>query len=142
MFGCTVLIALKWLDNTKVKIFRAKNRPSCTHKTNNCRCVHEYYKNRSGSRPFPSDFTPPKQKGVFLPSPPELRLQLTKVGILVSSVLCVDQNAEPKLPKSLANYRTTIISFNDKMCYIMCGRNLCYQKHLHPTQHIIHQLHQ
>ena len=72
MIGWTTLIALKWLDNTRVKIFRAKNRPSCTHTTNNCRCVHDYYKGRTGSRPFATTFTPPKENGVFLPSPPEV----------------------------------------------------------------------
>ena len=75
-------------------------------------------------------------------SPPELCLQLTKVDILVSSVMCADQNVDHKFPKVLANYRTTIISFNDKICYIMCGCNLRYQKRLHGTQHIICQLHQ
>ena len=133
MIGWTTLAALKWLDNTRVKKFRTHNRPSCIPTTNNCLCVHEYYKNREGSRPFPTGFIPPRKHGVFLPSSPEVRLQLTRVGILVSSVICADQNLEPKLPKALTNYRISTISFNNKICYIMCGRNLHYQNRLHPT---------
>ena len=131
MIGWITYSALKWLDNTRVKKFRTKNRPSCMNTTNNCLCVHKYYKNREGSRPFATGFIPPRRYGVFLPSSPDVRLQLTKVGILVSSVLCADQNSEPKLPKALTNYRVSTISFNNKICYIMCGQNLCYQNCLH-----------
>ena len=113
MLGWTTLIALKWLDNTNVKIYRAKNRPSCNHTTNNCRCVHDYYKSGTGSRPFATTFTPPKENDVFLPSSPELRLQLTKVGILVSSVICADQKSETKLPKALTNYRISTMRNSD-----------------------------
>jgi len=90
MMGWTVFAASKWLDITKVKEFRVKQKRSCTHIINNCRCVHDYYKNRHGSKPFPCNFIPPNQKGIFLPSSPDIQFQLTKVGILVSSVMCTD----------------------------------------------------
>merc|ERR1712105_89913 len=128
MIGWIVFAATKWLDITKIREFRAKQKPSCTHKTNNCRCVHDYYKNRHGSRPFTCNLIPPNRKGIFLPSSPDMQLQLTTVGILVSSVMCADFDGDPKLPSALSNYRTTIILFNDKICHVMCGWNLHYQR--------------
>ena len=96
--GWVVYCAQKWVDIVRLKRMKVtlSRKARCIHPVNFCGCTTKFLEARTHDRPFNPEYSPERADDRFLQVSNQTDELLTRVGLLVCSVLCADVSLPPR----------------------------------------------